>query len=164
MNTIDLISCEHTPITRSVHLYDNCVENISDLSYQACSKVARTARTRHMKRRREERERHLRLLLVRFMLIALVTVGAAGTVGIVTRAQNTPQPVAYKYYDAITVAYRESFLDIVERYDDRAHYETQEDYIMDLCRINSIPYDGMNCPEVTPGTRLVVPYYSAEIK
>ena len=164
MNTIDLISCEHTPISRSGRFYDSCFETISDLSYQIPGRAARTARTRYMKRRREERERHLRLLLVRSILIALMTVGAAGTVGIVTRAQSSPQPAAYKYYDAITVAYQESFLDIVERYDDRAHYDTQEDYIRDLCRINSIPYDGTNCPEVTPGTRIVVPDYSAEIK
>ena len=55
-------------------------------------------------------------------------------------------------------------LDIVQRYDDRNFYKTQNDYLEELCRINNLDYDKSSYPVVTPGTHLVVPYYSTELK
>ena len=52
----------------------------------------------------------------------------------------------------------------MQRYDDRAYYETQKDYVEELCRINNIAYDGTEYPDVTPGTHLVVPYYDTVLK
>ena len=47
---------------------------------------------------------------------------------------------------------------------DFSGYETQLDYVKELCRINNLSYDGTAYPDVAPGTHLVVPYYSTELK
>ena len=84
--------------------------------------------------------------------------------GIASKAKSKEVPDAYKYYDTITVAYQENLLDIVQRYDNRAYYETQKDYVEELCRINNIAFDGTEYPDVAPGTHLVVPYYDTVLK
>lgn len=94
------------------------------------------------------------------ILIALV-IAFAGTV---FRAHAGNVPSAYKYYDMVTVGYNENLLDIVQRYDDRDYYNTQMDYVRELCRINNLDYNGKEFPVVTPGTSLFVPYYSEELK
>ena len=126
----------------------------------------RHSRSRRMEMKRAKRVRQLQLMAARAVMIALLAFAAAalGFGGIASRAQSRQVPVSYKYYDTVTVAYQENLLDIVERYDDRDHYATQDDYVRDLCMINNIEYDGTAYPQVTPGTKLVVPYYSQELK
>ena len=115
--------------------------------------------------RKAARARARRALVLRTALFTvLVIFTILGIGGIASRAKSREVPAAYKYYDTITVGYRENLLDIVERYDDRDHYETQLDYVEELCRINNLAFDGTAYPVVTPGTHLVVPYYSAELK
>lgn len=111
-------------------------------------------------RARARKVRILRTALAAFLLITVIF----GIGGIASRAKSREVPEAYKYYDTITVAYQENLLDIVLRYDDRNYYETQTDYLEELCRINNLEYDGSAYPVVTPGTHLIVPYYSAELK
>ena len=111
-------------------------------------------------RARARKVRILRTTLAAFLLMTVIF----GIGGIASRAKSREVPEAYKYYDTITVAYQENLLDIVQRYDDRNYYETQKDYLEELCRINNLEYDGSAYPVVTPGTHLIVPYYSAELK
>ena len=108
---------------------------------------------------REQRIRNIRYAALG-ILIALV-IAFAGTV---FRAHAGNVPSAYKYYDMVTVGYNENLLDIVQRYDDRDYYNTQMDYVRELCRINNLDYNGKEFPVVTPGTSLFVPYYSEELK
>lgn len=111
-------------------------------------------------RARARKVRILRTALCAFLLMTVIF----GIGGIASRAKSREVPEAYKYYDTITVAYQENLLDIVQRYDDRNYYETQKDYLEELCRINNLDYDGSAYPVVTPGTHLIVPYYSEELK
>ena len=121
--------------------------------------------TRKIKARRAARARARKVFALRTALFAfLVMFTMFGIGGIASRAKSREVPDAYKYYDTITVGYQENLLDIVERYDDRDHYETQLDYVEELCRINNLAFDGTAYPAVTPGTHLVVPYYSTELK
>ena len=120
---------------------------------------------KRISRKKAARARAKRVFAVRTALFAfLVLFTMFGIGGIASRAKSREVPAAYKYYDTITVGYRENLLDIVERYDDRDHYKTQIDYVEELCRINNIDFDGTSYPTVTPGTHLVVPYYSTELK
>lgn len=168
MGTIELMpcvqSCGHrdTAISRII----SGTERFAHTAHAAdpAAHAAKAGRARRMKRSREARERHLRLMLIRFMLVCVLAALGAGAAGMATQARSRNIPVSYKYYDTITVAYQENLLDIVERYDDRDHYATQDDYVRDLCRINNIAYDGTSYPQVSPGTQLVVPYYSQELK
>lgn len=121
-------------------------------------------RRMQQKRRKAARAAELRRKAFQAVILAAVMVLVLGIGGIASKAQSRKVPEAYKYYDTITVAYQENLLDIVLRYDDRDHYKTQFDYVEELCRINNLEFDGSSYPEVTPGTHLVVPYFSAELK
>lgn len=125
---------------------------------------ARPAVGRRSRNRRKRAARARRIMAVRACVLAvlLTVIFIAG--GIVSRAQNRKAPECYKYYDTVTVAYQENLLDIVRRYDNRDYYKTQSDYVEELCRINNIEYDGTEYPDVAPGTNLIVPYYSADLK
>lgn len=113
-----------------------------------------------MRRAMQRRERAARYALLGVAAALMITIFT----GIGSRASSREFPKAYKYYDTITVGYQENLLDIVQRYDNREFYETQKDYVKELCRINNLVFDDTGYPEVSPGTHLVVPYYSEELK
>ena len=119
----------------------------------------RAAQRRKAARARARRVQSIRLALCGVLLAVVFSIG-----GIASKAKSKEVPDAYKYYDTITVAYQENLLDIVHRYDNRAYYETQKDYVEELCRINNIAFDGTEYPDVAPGTHLVVPYYDTVLK
>lgn len=160
---------EPDPDRRSVYKTSRIVRNSdqtvagtlvsSDIKYTGTANKKRRIRNRKRKAARARRVNTIRTLV---MAVFISVVFIAG--GIVSRAQSRKVPEAYKYYDTITVAYQENILDIVLRYDNRDYYDTQSDYLKELCRINNIAYDGTAYPEVSPGTHLVVPYYSTELK
>ena len=136
-----------------------------NIAYEGKANSANRRPAKRASRKRAARARARRVLVLRTALFAfLVLFTMFGIGGIASRAKSREVPAAYKYYDTITVGYKENLLDIVERYDDRDHYETQIDYVEELCRINNLAVDGTAYPTVTPGTHLVVPYYSAELK
>lgn len=176
---IDVLSCVQGNTARAMDPVDqyrkNCVvyDFPAAVSARAVSTVAfsedsdRTAVDRRRirnRRRKAARERRVRVMAIRTCVLAAFLIVAFIVGGIASRAQNRKVPEAYKYYDTITVAYQENLLDIVQRYDNRDYYDTQLDYVEELCRINNIAYDGTAYPEVAPGTHLVVPYYSSELK
>ena len=121
-----------------------------------------TTRRRAIARKKAARARARKVRILRTALAAFILISVV--FGIASRAKSKEVPAAYKYYDTITVAYEENLLDIVQRYDDRNFYKTQNDYLEELCRINNLDYDKSSYPVVTPGTHLVVPYYSTELK
>ena len=129
-------------------------------SNASCRKPAKRGSGKRASRARAGRVFALRIALFAFLVMFTML----GIGGIASRAKSKEVPAAYKYYDTITVGYQENLLDIVERYDDRDHYKTQIDYVEELCRINNLAFDGTAYPTVTPGTHLVVPYYSTELK
>ena len=131
----------------------------SDKKFNDAAYTKRRIRNRKRKAARARRVNTIRALVLAAFLTVVFIAG-----GIVSSAQSRRAPQAYKYYDTITVAYQENILDIVLRYDNRDFYDTQSDYLKELCRINNIAYDGTAYPEVAPGTHLVVPYYSTELK
>ena len=126
------------------------------------SDAAYKERRMRSRRRRAARSRKINSIKVLVLAVFLSAVFITG--GIMSSAHMRRAPEAYKYYDTITVAYQENLLDIVLRYDNRDYYDTQLDYLEELCRINNIQYDGTAYPAVSPGTHLIVPYYSTELK
>ena len=139
-----------------------CFRNPSKRS--AGNASARTAAGRRNRNKRKRAARARRVMAVRVCVLAALLTVIFITGGIVSRAQNRQATECYKYYDTVTVAYQENILDIVRKYDNRDYYKTQSDYVEELCRINNIEYDGTEYPEVAPGTNLIVPYYSADLK
>lgn len=176
-STIDVIACVQGNTARSVDPISVCGRQDKCVVYdfKSAAEVAspfeedRESRRKSLRRkslrRKAARARARKVAVLRtafaaFLLMAVIF----GIGGIASRAESKEVAKAYKYYDTITVAYQENLLDIVERYDDRNYYETQNDYLEELCRINNLPYDKSSYPVVTPGTHLVVPYYSTELK
>ena len=173
---IDLIACVQG---NTVRIAESCeyfersnVERSSCVVYNFKAKenapradADDSARRRTVSRKKASRRRARKVQLLRTALAAFIIMSVifcAG--GIASRAKSKDVPEAYKYYDTITVDYQENLLDIVQRYDDRNFYKTQNDYLEELCRINNLKYDKSSYPVVTPGTHLVVPYYSTELK
>lgn len=171
---IDVISCVQGNTARSFEYYKgSAVEHNSCVVYSFKGVTAGSSllddseksRRRALARRKAARARARKVRILRTALAAFILVSVVfGIGGIASRAKSKEVPQAYKYYDTITVAYEENLLDIVQRYDDRNFYETQNDYLEELCRINNLDYDKSSYPVVTPGTHLVVPYYSTELK
>ncbi len=128
------------------------------------AREAAAARKRALARKKAARDRARRVTTLRMLCFGALLVMMFSIGGIASRAQSRKVPDAYKYYDTITVGYQENLLDIVQRYDDRNYYETQRDYVRELCRINNLEFDETEYPEIAPGTHLVVPYYSTELK
>ena len=173
---IDLIACVQGNTVRTAESYEffgrsnversSCVVyNFKTTTNAPRSAEDHAARRRAVSRKKEARRRARKVQLLRTALAAFIIMSVifcAG--GIASRAKSKDVPEAYKYYDTITVDYQENLLDIVQRYDDRNFYKTQNDYLEELCRINNLKYDKSSYPVVTPGTHLVVPYYSTELK
>ena len=175
---IDVMACVQGNTARSFDSFEGC--NAYDTGLDHCvvydfntrSAAAdrvnseNTSRKRRAQaRKKAARARARKVRLIRTVLFAfLVMTTMFGIGGIASRAKSKAVPKAYKYYDTITVQYQENMLDIVQRYDDRNYYKTQKDYLEELCMINNLKYDENSYPEVTPGTHLVVPYFSTELK
>lgn len=139
------------------------MNNTIYISYPNTAYTVRASR-RVSARKRAARARARKVRTFKLMLFGALIAVMFSIGGIASRAQSRKAPDAYKYYDTITVGYQENLLDIVEKYDDRNYYETQRDYVEELSRINNLEFDGTSYPSVTPGTHLVVPYYSTELK
>ena len=174
---IDVIACVQGNTARSfdsVRYNDGSVEEHRDCvvlnfrgmtSGSSYSDGNETTRRRANARKKAARARARKVRILRTALAAFILISVVfGIGGIASRAKSKEVPTAYKYYDTITVAYEENLLDIVQRYDDRNFYKTQNDYLEELCRINNLDYDKSSYPVVAPGTHLVVPYYSTELK
>lgn len=163
MNTIEVMSCVQygacgNPAERSCrnHSYRNS-------SYTLSRKHSST-RTVAAARKRAARVRARRIRRIKFAILGGVLALCIQFAGIISRASVTRVPDEYKYYDTITVAYQQDLDDILEQYCDDRYYHSEDDYIRELCRINNLEYDSDSDPVIPPGTHLVVPYYSAEIK
>ena len=174
---IDVIACVQGNTARSldsVKYYEGSVKEhntcvVYDFRGETAGSsrpdVSEKTRRRAIARKKAARMRARKVRILRTALTAFILISAVfGIGGIASRAKSKEAPEAYKYYDTITVAYEENLLDIVQRYDDRNFYKTQNDYLEELCRINNLDYDKSSYPVVTPGTHLVVPYYSTELK
>ena len=183
---IDVLTCVQGNTVRTVsaedHYKEGCV--VFDFSREASARGSNkqytdkeysgkpsnrihydaTYKKRRMLNRRKRAARARKVNAIRALVLAMFLTAAFITGGIVSSAHVKRVPEAYEYYDSITVAYKENLLDIVQRYDNRDYYDTQMDYLEELCRINNIRYDGTAYPAVSPGTRLIVPYYSTELK
>lgn len=96
-------------------------------------------------------------------MVILATVAAiiiCVTSGIYTlrsRASSTDDEIDCKYYKNIMIAYDYNLSDAAAEYADE-HYDDERAYLREVCRINHLA----SASDVTPGTHVIVPYYSEE--
>ncbi len=115
----------------------------------------RERRKKMAERRRNLLRRSLPLaagaaILLCIVLLICVLPGRAGEEG----------ETSYKYYRCVTVTAEEGVPELAARYADPAHYRNRTAYVREVGDINHMAAEGGDIPEATPGTRLVVPYYS----
>ena len=101
---------------------------------------------------------------VRLLVLAIVLTAMITGFHMITRASGRPRQQAWKYHTTVTIPYGESFGDLVERTFNSTYYASQDDYLKEICEINSLPYYKGEIPQLQSGTSLVIPYYSTEYK
>ena len=101
--------------------------------------------------------RHRRIVFITKLCICIFA--AVVVFGSLVVKASTPQAQdAYKYYTDVKVDRGMTLTDIAKEYMTE-EYETANEYINEVRRINSICED-----EIYYGQKLMVPYYSSELK
>lgn len=96
-----------------------------------------------------------RKFLMSILTICLVITFSIGISGFLSNAKDHNDPVSYKYYTSITVSNEDTLWSIAEKYMDREHYSSANDYIQEVKSMNHLQSD-----IITYGEHLIVPYYA----
>ena len=105
-------------------------------------------------KRIQELKQKIAFLVLSIILILIVSL-IFGTI----RTNATTQETAirqYKYFTSYTVKYHDTLWEIAPAYMD-GHYDSIEDYIAEVERMNHIDAD-----KIKAGTTIMLPYYSDE--
>lgn len=98
------------------------------------------------------------LILLAATLILIFVIGVGfGT--LLTRAQEPTSEGNYKYYTSIEIEKDDTLWSIADEYMDAAHYASRGDYISEVMSLNH-----MGDSSIVSGQKLIVPYYSSELK
>jgi len=100
----------------------------------------------------------------RALLLVFILTGTLAGFQMMTGASSRPQQQAWKYHTTVTIPCGEGLEDIVDQYCSSTYYKSREDYVREVCCINSLPYHRGEIPNLPSGTSLVIPYYSTEYK
>ena len=120
--------------------------------------MMRSERRIHNNKIRRQRQLRRNMLVMLFSIALILTLSIGGF-AFGSKAQDKDEVILYKYYSNIVVQYGESLEDIAETYFCEAKYDNYEEYINEVLTVN-----GLHSENVTPGTYLIVPYYSADFK
>lgn len=102
-------------------------------------------------RRKMELRRKFILCMLTFCLIVTFSVGVSG---FLSNAKDRNSQVSYKYYTSITVSGDDTLWSIAEKYMDKDHYHSTNDYIQEVKNMNHLKSD-----VITYGEHLIVSYY-----
>ena len=117
--------------------------------------VRRERRIRNNKiRRQREMRRNALLVIITFCLIITVTVSMNS---FLSNAKEESSPVYYKYFKSITIENGDTLWSIAQEYMDNDHYDTIQDYIHEVKKMNALSND-----DITYGQHLIIPYYGTE--
>ena len=103
-------------------------------------------------------------IAVRTLILVVIFAGMLAGFQMMTRASSREKEPNYKYYTTVTIGYGEDLSDIVFRYCDSSEYKTADDYVCEICEINSLPYQRGQVPDLHAGTKIVIPYFSTVLK
>ena len=106
-----------------------------------------------IRRRREMRKNFLILV----MTVCLIITCSVALSGFRANAKDDSSEVSYKYYKSVFIQNDDTLWSLAERYMDGEHYDSTEDYIREVMRMNGLTDD-----TIRYGEYLIVPYYSSE--
>ena len=107
--------------------------------------------------RRKRQQRMKGMCSIFALMIGIMIV--FGVCGMSTSAHSIYDQPEYKYFMSYELEYGDSLWTIAESYMDD-HYASIEDYMEEICIINSISLDS----QLIACTNLIIPYYSQEFK
>ena len=117
-----------------------------------------------MSSERREKTSSFAMRAFRVLVLTVVLTSMIAGFHMITGASGRPRQQAWKYHTTVTIPYGESFGDLIEKTFNSTYYESQDDYLKEICQINSLPYHRGEIPQLQSGTSLVIPYYSTEYK
>lgn len=118
------------------------------------SRSERRIRNNRIRRRREMRKNFL--LFVMTLCLIITTSVAVGSFR--SNAKGDPAKETYRYYKSIIVSEHDTLWSIAETYMDEMHYDSIQDYIKDVMRINNLKNDA-----IYADAHLIVPYYAEAV-
>lgn len=104
-------------------------------------------------RLRRRKEMHKNFLLFIMTVCLIVTCSISLSV-FRSSAQDDSVKPSYKYYKSITVSNKDTLWSIAEEYMDAEHYDSVNDYINEVIRVNTLQDD-----TICYGQHLIIPYY-----
>lgn len=107
--------------------------------------------------RRKRQQRIHGIISISALIISIMIVFCVS--GLVTNARSTNDEQEYKYFMSYEVEHGDSLWSVASEYCD-THYDTVEDYIEEICIINSLSSDS----RLIAGNHLILPYYSCDFK
>ncbi len=102
--------------------------------------------------------------LIRGIVFCMVFVCMVTGFGMMIRASSRPKERLWKYYTTVQTSYEHDLDDIVREKMNVTAYSSVDEYVREVCEINSLPYKKGTMPELKPGSMIVVPYHSPELK
>lgn len=140
-----------------IQTYRTTVRNVclvferGDRTLSSCVKNMR----REIIARRKRQQRVKGIATVSALILSILIVFCV--FGVDTNARSIDDHPEYKYFTNYELEYGDTLWSIAETYADH-HYDSIEDYIREVCTINSITEDSY----LICGTSLIIPYYSQE--
>jgi hypothetical protein len=107
---------------------------------------------------RQQKQRRKVILLFAVTLFLMFSIGF-GFGSLLSKAQESEQPMAYKYYTNIEIQDGDTLWTIAGTYMDNTHYLRRKDYINEVMTLNHMTSD-----QLISGQKIIVPYYSDELK
>ncbi len=108
---------------------------------------------RKLRRQKEIR----RMFILTGIAVVLVVFFALSYHAMLTHANTELEDVSYKYYTSVQIEPGDTLWSLADRYADREHYVSQEQYITEVMNMNHLTRE-----DICAGNYLIIPYYSTE--
>jgi hypothetical protein len=107
---------------------------------------------------RQQKQRRKMILLFAVTLFLMFGIGV-GFGSLLSKAQESEHPMDYKYYANIEIQDGDTLWTIADTYMDSTHYLRRNDYMNEVMNLNHMTSD-----RLIAGQKIIVPYYSDELK
>lgn len=108
---------------------------------------------------KRKKQQRMKGICTIFALIAGIMI-VFGISGVSTSAHSIYDKPEYKYFKSYELQYGDSLWSIAVEHMDEHHYASANEYMEEVCLINSISPDD----KLISGTNLIIPYYSQEFR
>lgn len=102
--------------------------------------------------------------LIRGAVLCLVFVCMVTGLGMMIRASSRPKDKLWKYYTTVQTGFDHDLNDIVRENMNETVYASADEYVREVCEINNLPYKKGSLPDLRPGSMIIIPYHSSELK